>query len=412
MPQTQNGWIRGAAQAIAAALLFGMTAPLAKQWLAGTPPLLASGLLYLASGLTLGAWLVAGRAAIGAARSGRGSAESPLRRADLPYLGGAIVIGGVIAPALLLYGLSVSTGTVASLLLNLETVFTVLIAVALGESIGWRAGAGIAAILLGSTALAVDPAHAGSASWLGAAAIAGACACWGLDNNLIQRISGKDPVAIAAAKCLVAAPVSLALAFAVAGGTVGAAASAGSGLGVAGPSGSGLGGAVVGESAVGETLASAAAIAASAWAGLSAEAARVWLPALVLGAVGYGLSIVFFVRALRSLGAARTGSLFATAPFAGALGAIVLLREAPTWPLLAAGAAMALGVVLISGDQHDHEHAHEPHEHEHLHRHDEHHRHEHDGTEGPEPHSHIHRHARLVHNHSHVPDIHHRHRHD
>lgn len=372
MPQHKTDLLGGAAQAIAAALLFGMTAPLAKQWLAGTPPLLASGLLYLAAGLTLGIWLLVGRAGFG-----RSAAESPLRRADLPFLGGAIVVGGVVAPALLLYGLSVSTGTAASLLLNLETVFTVLIAVLVGESIGWRAGAGIAAILGGSAVLAVDPANAGSASWLGAAAIAGACACWGIDNNLILRISGKDPVAIAAAKSLAAAPVSLALALA---------AGAALATGMAGRDG------VIGT--------------------LAAEVMRVWPAALVLGAFGYGLSIVFFVRALRALGAARTGSLFATAPFAGAIGAIGLLGEAPSWTILASGAAMALGVVLISGDQHDHEHAHELLEHEHLHRHDDHHRHDHHGTEGTEPHSHAHRHDRLEHSHSHLPDIHHRHRHD
>ena len=386
MSSHRSAILGGAVQAIAAALLFGLAAPLAKHWLTGVPPLLASGLLYLASGLTLGTWLLVGRAGIR-----RPAAESPLRRADLPFLAGAIVVGGVLASGLLLYGLSMSTGTVASLLLNLETVFTVLFAVVVGESIGWRAAAGIAAILAGSAVLAVDPAHAGSASWLGAAAIAGAGACWGLDNILTQRISGKDPVAIAAAKSLVAGPVSLVLAVvagvATAGGRV---------------PGSAGGGPVSGGLAAGSDVVLQ----------LAADVGRVWPAALVLGAFGYGLSIVLFVRALRVLGAARTGSLFATAPFAGALAAIGLLGEAPTWRVLAAGTVMALGVLLISRDRHDHEHAHDPLEHEHRHRHDDHHQHEHLGADDSESHSHSHRHDRLVHSHPHLPDIHHRHQHE
>ncbi len=355
----------GVAAALGAAALFGLTTPLAKRGLEGVPPLAASSLLYFAAGLTLGLfWLLS--------RSGRGRrhAESPLRRADLPYLAGSVVAGGVVAPALLLYGLGQASGSTASLLLNLELVFTVSIAFLLGENVGLRSALGMGAILAGCALLGLDPAHAGTASWAGIAAIAGACLGWAVDNNLVTRISGKDPVAIAGAKSLVAGPISLLL-------------------------------------ALGLALASRVPDPGA----LAAVMLRAAPAAFVLGALGYGLSLVLFVHALRNLGAARTGSLFATAPFAGAAAAVAL-GDPLSWPLMAAGGAMALGVALVSVDAHDHEHVHDPVEHEHLHSHDEHHRHDHEGSEGAEPHSHSHRHDRLVHSHPHVPDLHHRHRHD
>ncbi|HTH18005.1 MAG TPA: EamA family transporter, partial [Magnetospirillum sp.] len=132
--------------------------------------------------------------------------------------------------------------------------------------------------------------------------------------------------------------------------------------------------------------------------------------AAVLGLVGYGLSLVLFVLALRHLGTARTGAYFSTAPFAGALLAAPLLGETITPLLVAAGLLMALGLYLHLTERHGHEHVHEMLEHEHPHRHDEHHQHAHDGPV-TEPHSHRHVHQRLVHRHPHYPDIHHRHQH-
>src|SRR5438445_1157671 len=132
---------------------------------------------------------------------------------------------------------------------------------------------------------------------------------------------------------------------------------------------------------------------AVAWA-----AAAPWPPvravaaALALGAIGYGLSLWFYVRATRTLGAARTGVLFAVAPFVGAALAIPIAGESPSLRVAGAAAFIAAGVALLLTERHAHRHRHEPLDHEHLHTHDEHHQHPHRGDEGPEPHSHLHHH--------------------
>lgn len=348
----------GTLLALAAALLFGVTAPFAKLYLTGLPPIEASGLLYTSAGWALGAWWGLGRLLGGKDQARR---EAPVVRADLPYLAGAIVFGGLVGPTLLLAGLARTTGTAASLLLNLEAVFTVVLAIALGESVGRRVLLGIAAIVLGGLALAFDPSGWGRTSGMGALMIAGACASWGLDNNLIQRLSGRDPVAIVALKGLVAGPSALVIART---------------LGAPWPT-------------PGEAIA-----------------------AVAIGALGYGVSLVLFVLALRHAGSARTGSLFATAPFAGAITSLVVLHEQPTIAMVVAGLSMAVGTTLMLTEDHSHEHTHEALAHDHAHTHDEHHQHEHEGWEGPEPHAHPHEHTPVTHTHEHQPDLHHRHGHD
>jgi drug/metabolite transporter (DMT)-like permease len=349
-------WL-GTTQALLAALLFGLTAPLAKRYLTIIPAIEATGLLYLSAGLVLGAWLAAQRLIAG----GASSKEAALRRADWPYLAGAIVFGGLIGPTLLLFGLSRATGTVASLLLNLEAVFTVLLAISFGEALGRRAAGGVIAIIAASAVLAFDPGQLGATTLLGVLALVGACASWGLDNNLTQRLSGRNPLAIVTVKGLCAGPMALALAFAI---------------------------------------------------GAPWPTPTTFLAALLLGASGYGLSLAFFVLALRHVGSARAGSLFATAPFVGALASIPVLGERPTPYLLASGVIMAVGVHWLITENHSHEHAHEDLAHDHAHMHDEHHQHEHEGDFGPEPHAHPHVHVPLSHSHPHTPDLHHRHRHE
>jgi ABC-type nickel/cobalt efflux system permease component RcnA len=115
--------------------------------------------------------------------------------------------------------------------------------------------------------------------------------------------------------------------------------------------------------------------------------------------------------AQRTFGAARTGSVFAFAPFIGAAGAFALGERSASALMAVGGGLMVLGVLLHLMERHSHAHAHEALEHEHAHSHDdEHHLHTHqpmpDGT-----HSHWHTHAPLQHEHPHVPDAHHRHRH-
>ena len=189
--------------------------------------------------------------------------------------------------------------------------------------------------------------------------VAGACLAWGLDNNLTRALSLRDPVALVRTKTLGAGVCSLALSF------------------------------LVGQSLPG-------------W--------RTTLFALALGAASYGTSILLDAYALRMLGAAREAAYFATAPFLGALGAVLFLQEKLAPATLVAGGLMGLGVWLLLSERHGHSHSHEAVEHEHRHVHDVHHQHAHRG-EVEVPHSHPHQHAPLAHDHPHVPDAHHHHRH-
>ena len=148
------------------------------------------------------------------------------------------------------------------------------------------------------------------------------------------------------------------------------------------------------------------------WLGATLPAPLTLLSTAAVGLLGYGLSLVLFVLALRGLGSARTGAYFSTAPFIGAALALSLLGEAATPAFWLAGGLMALGVWLHLTERHDHLHTHEPLAHAHRHSHDAHHQHEHDPDwDGLAPHTHWHSHAPVTHQHPHFPDIHHRHPH-
>ncbi|HEX9106131.1 MAG TPA: DMT family transporter, partial [Longimicrobiales bacterium] len=279
---------RGPAAALLSALLFGLSAPLAKGLLAGAPPQLLAGLLYLGSGGGLLLWWAYRR--VSARRTGDGAAaagEVPLGRGDLPWLAGATLFGGVLAPLLLLVGLDRTPAAATSLLLNLEAVFTALLAwTVFREHAHRRIVAGMGLIVLGGLVLSWE----GRAGWSGAAgplAVAGACLCWGLDNNLTQRVSAGDPVQVAALKGLVAGSVNVSIGWLLGGRLAGAGPAAG---------------------------------------------------ALALGFVSYGVSLVLFILALRRLGTARTGAYFSTAPFIGALASVLIRGEAVTTALLGGGA--------------------------------------------------------------------------
>jgi drug/metabolite transporter (DMT)-like permease len=347
-------------EALVAAVAFGVAAPLAKRLGAELPPLALAGLLYLGAGLAL---LAAGLVAR-AARRGERPREAPLERRDLPVLAAMIACGGVAGPVLLMVGLARLEGQAASLLLNLEVVLTALgAALAFHEHLGRRGAAAVGAVTLGAALLALrggSEMAGASGSWWGALAVAGACAAWAADNNFSRLLSARDPMQVARWKALAAGAVSLALA----------------------------------------ALTSA-----------RLPPVRAIGAALAVGAVGYGASLVLYLRAQRGLGAARTAALFATAPFVGAAASLPLLGERPTLALGGAAALMALGAWLLATEHHEHTHRHESLAHAHLHTHDEHHQHVHTGDEGPAPHSHPHVHAAIEHAHPHAPDLHHRHRH-
>jgi drug/metabolite transporter (DMT)-like permease len=337
--------------ALASAALFGLSTPAAKVLLGSLHPVTLAGLLYCGAGI--------GAAVLRRARlAGR---ETSISRAQVPYLGAAIVAGGVVGPILLMVGLARTEAATASLLLSLEGVTTALLAwYVFREGFDQRIALGMACLAAGGLVLAWSGQPALSVL-LGPLAILGACISWGLDNNLTRKVSLADPLQIVELKGLLAGPVNLA-------------------LGIA--------------------------------AGASLPAISTALAAGLVGLLGYGVSLALFIVALRHLGAARTGAYFSTAPFIGAVAAVVLLEEPLTAQLLAAGALMGLGVWLHATEQHDHDHVHEPMEHSHTHVHDEHHQHEHGLDDPPgEPHAHVHQHAPLVHKHPHFPDMHHTHGH-
>jgi drug/metabolite transporter (DMT)-like permease len=345
---------RGVGLALLSAGLFGLGTPLAKSLLHVSDPWMLAGLLYLGSGTGLGAYHLLGRL------RGRPPTEAPLRAADLPWAAGAILAGGVIGPVLLMLGLSAGSASGASLLLNLEGVATAALAwLVFREHVSVRIAVGMLTILAGALVLGVD----GRVGALDRSAffVAGACVAWAVDNNLVRRISGSDPVELGALKGLAAGSVNVVLAWSVGG---------------------------------------------------HAPAPAMISRAAVLGLLSYGVSFVLFVLALRHLGSARTTAYYSTAPFIGTLGAVALLGERPSWRLVTAGALMAVGVWLHLSERHAHAHHHDPLEHDHLHSHDAHHQHAHaPGTAPGEPHRHPHVHGPLHHAHPHVPDLHHRHPH-
>jgi drug/metabolite transporter (DMT)-like permease len=348
----EHRW-QGIAYALVSAALFGASTPLAKALLGDISPWMLAGLLYLASGV--------GLAVLHAVRRVRGglSSEAPLSRQDLPWLAAVIAAGGIAGPVLLMVGLNTTPASTASLLLNLEGLFTLGIAwVVFRENVDRRIALGAAAILAGALLLSWSGGPEGI-GW-SALAIVGACFAWGIDNNLTRKLSSADPLQIAMLKGAIAGGVNVVLA-----------------------------------SSVGGTLPSPGPL----------------LGAAVVGFLGYGVSLTLFVLALRHLGSARTGAYFSLAPFAGAAVAILAFGEPVTAQFAAAAMLMGVGLYLHLIERHEHQHRHEPTEHAHRHVHDEHHQHEHEGWEGPEPHSHPHAHSPLVHAHPHYPDIHHRHTH-
>lgn len=340
---------RAIAYASLSALLFGASTPFAKLLVGTIPPLALAGLLYLGSGIGLSLWLAMRRTKL----------ELNLSRRDVPWLAGAIAAGGILGPALLMYGLLRTDAAAASLLLNLEAVFTAAMAwLVFRENVDRQVLVGMICIVAGGLVLSWERIpQAGNLA--GPLFIAAACFAWALDNNLTRRVSGGDAVVIAGLKGLVAGAANLGLALSL-------------GARLPAPGAMLLGG--------------------------------------LIGLFGYGISLVLFIVALRHLGTARTGAYFSVAPFYGA--ALALALGEPAGPVFwAAAALMGVGVWLHLTERHEHEHVHGPVTHAHEHIHDAHHQHEHADGDTSEPHSHMHDHGPLRHRHPHYPDLHHRHEH-
>lgn len=347
----------GVLSALAAAFLFGVTTPVAKVLLTDAGPVILAGLLYLGTGIVL---LIYRKAAPYLSSFHRRS-ESKLNRAELPYLAGAVVTGGILAPILLMTGLSSLPAGTASLMLNGELVITLLLAVLLfHEPVDKRMITAILLVLAGGVLISWDPDAASGFSY-GAALVLLACIAWAIDNNLTRKIADKDPTIIVMVKGLSAGVVTVLIGF-----------------------------------FIGESL----------------PISSVIPVILIVGAAGYGLSLLLFIYGLRSLGTTRTVSLFATAPFIGLITAPGITGEIPGIMVIVAGILMAGGVLLIVTESHSHLHIHRMVTHDHRHSHeDDHHDHIHDGECACDTHAHAHIHEVIEHDHPHTPDTHHFHEH-
>lgn len=350
MKRASNPLLQGSALALLSALAFGLTTPLIQRLSRGVGVLPAAGVLYAGAALASLSW----------ARK-PGANETPVRRSQLPRLISVALLGAVGAPVCLIWGLQRTDAVSASLLLNFEAAFTVLLAwMVHAEPIGRRVALALAAMSVGGALLASAGGLLIPGFGVGALAIVLATLAWALDNTLSRPLAELSPSQVVLCKGALGATLSMALAAAL-------------GQAFPGP----------------------------------------WplLGLLACGATGYGLSLQLYLRAQRQIGAARTGSIFAVAPFVGA-SAAWLVGGAPVgaWSALAA-ACFALGVYLHLTEDHGHFHTHAALTHEHPHRHDDaHHDHRHDPPVHGE-HSHAHSHEELAHAHPHAPDVHHRHEH-
>ena len=337
--------VAGIALSTMAALAFGITTPFVQRFGRDVGPFWTAAILYVGAAL----------ASFPRRKPGR---EAQLLRSDALRLAAVAVCGAFVAPVALAWGLRRTSGASAALMLNLEAGLTI----ALGwliyrEHLGRRVLVAAGLIGLGGGILIVDRQGVGGGDALGLAAVGIATLGWALDNALARPLADRDPGAV-----------------------------------------------VLGNGARGALLSSAVALATHD----AAPAAGAALGILACGAVGFGFSLRLYLLAQRRLGAARTASVFAIAPFVGALVAMALGQPASRLVGFAA-ITMAIGVWLHATEEHAHEHAHEALEHEHAHRHDDgHHDHVHDPMPEGE-HSHPHRHEPRVHAHAHAEDTHHRH---
>lgn len=349
--------------ALLAAFVYGAAAPVSKILLEDLPPIFLAGLLYSGAGFGM---LFVGIIGKDFRKKEDLKKEANLGKEDLIWVIGMILLD-VLAPILLLLGLSRISSANASLLFNFEIVTTTIVAaVVFKEAIGKRLMLAIGIITFASVILSFEDFSAFQFS-MGSLLVLGACAAWGFENNCTRNISGKSPLQIVVLKGVFAGATSIVI-------------------------------------------------------GLLTERVSFQGPpilvALLTGFIGYGLSVYFYVRAQRDLGAARTSTYYAIAPFTGVFFSFLMFGTGLNLKFCVAFALMSVGAYFAVSEAHKHDHIHEPITHEHSHTHDDmHHGHSHEGIEktgtelGSTNHSHVHTHEVTEHAHKHTPDIHHRHGH-
>lgn len=345
---------------LAAAALFGSAAPLAKVALSGIGPVTLASLIYLGSG--------GGMALYRLIRHIRGvvATEPPLTRQAIPWIIGASLFGAVFATTCLTISLRYVSAWEASVLLSFEAVATALVAwIFFHEYAGPRVWAALSCITVACMSLAWQPDKPFGLS-LGALGILLTCLCWGIDTSCSRQIAGRDPLAIVMYKGLFAGVITFSIAR------------------------------IIGEPLPGPVPSSAA---------------------IILGLTGFGGLMTFcFLKALRDLGPARTGSYFGVNPVFGIIVGLLIFRELPGVIFIPAIVLMLIGIIILMTEYHSHPHTHPPLVHDHRHMHEDgHHDHHHpEGVSPPVPgghHSHLHSHLDQIHEHPHTPDLHHLHRH-
>jgi drug/metabolite transporter (DMT)-like permease len=343
--------LKGGLLALLAAALFGLSTPMVQSLGAGVGPFTTAALLY--AGAAVVAWVL----------KKPSTQEAGIQKNDWRRLLAMAGTGAVLGPVALAWGLQHTSGASASLMLTLEALFTAVLAWRwYGETLDKRVIVALILLFAGGAVLVVEQGVVGRVQLLGLLAVMLATVAWGVDNTLSRGVADRDPGQVVLVKAVLGSACTLALA------------------------------GIFGES----------------W-----PSTMKVIGLVAVGATGYGLSLRFYLLAQRTFGAARTGSVFAFAPFIGAMGAFALGDRSGSWLMVTAGVLMLLGVLLHLMETHAHEHTHKALEHEHAHRHDDEH-HDHDHGHSPMPvgtHSHGHHHESKKHAHAHVPDIHHMHTH-
>ena len=341
--------LKGGLLALLASALFGLSTPMVQSLGKGVGSFTTAALLY--AGAAVVAWVLRQPAA----------KEAGVKKSDWPRLFAMAGTGAVIGPVALAWGLQNTSGSSASLMLTLEAVFTAVLAWRwYGETLNKRVILAVVLMVAGGVVLVIEQGALGQVQLWGLLAVMLATVAWGVDNTLSRGVASRDPGQVVLVKSALGAMCTGALAC------------------------------LFGE---------------------STPLAVTAIGLVIIGATGYGLSLRFYLLAQRIFGAARTGSVFAFAPFIGAVGAFALGDRSGSALIVMAGALMMLGVLLHLMEAHAHEHTHDPLEHEHSHRHDDgHHDHMHE-LMPTVPHNHRHKHEPVTHSHAHVPDAHHGHSH-
>jgi len=289
--------------AIVSAVLFGVSSTLNKIALENVNPVVIAGMIYLVGGvLVFGIHLSPFYKKIISLFETPTETETKISKKDFRILALVILSGSIIAPFMLLHGLNETTAINASLLLNTESLFTVLIGFAFLKERGTKKDyLAILLLLIGVMFITTKgefKALTLTKEVTGNLLIVGACLFWGIDNNLSKFLSKKrDIVIITGLKCFIGGAVLLVI---------------------------------------------------SVLLRVSFNIPLMSIPYILsVGAFSIAFSILLFLFALREIGSVRTGIVFSTSSLFGAVFAFMILGEAFTLIQVLAGLTMLLGVYIL-----------------------------------------------------------------